>query len=262
MKNIFKKSALIIIAAVLTFSACKKNEENPSGDCQLSTVTSPEDFSSDSTTFDNQGRPVKYKNTDLFSSRTITFEYNSSNQIVKSNIQFSNNSSKVYTFMYDGNNISKRITVNPYGNDTSYYTYDSKTNKLLKEIKSSNGFYYRYEYDSNGDNVVKRYSGSKYQSETLSYEYLKFDDKRNVLSTRPKAFQISANDYFGEYFSKNNALEFNDYYNSGHDNYKSTAEYNGQNLPTKIVTTLTNYDKNGTAGSPSTYTNNVTYYCK
>jgi len=274
MKKLLKSTTLLLIAKFLSFSSCKKKDENPiSGNCHISVTSSYQ--LTDTTIYDNNLRPIRYVYFDTHHSYTpflsnMSFEYNSSNQIIKSTIIFFTGEIYINLYKYDNQNKLSQFISLPGGlqkgqNDTTYYDYDLKTNKVIKERKSS-GSYVRYEYDSNGNNIIKSYVVyTKNGIEQLDTEYLKFDDKNNPYANNPVGYELSFHVGLAEYSNKNNVLESKYYvYGIVSSDYVSTYEYNGLGFPTKIFNTISYYDSQGkpTGFTPFTETVAIKYICK
>ncbi len=108
MKKYLKISVLLLTATFLTFSACKKKDENPAnGSCHIS-IESGSQFS-DTITYDNDGRPVSYVYFDTYSATPflwkMNFYYNSLNQIIKAALIIKTSQDVNYLFNYDNKTI-------------------------------------------------------------------------------------------------------------------------------------------------------------
>ena len=258
MKNILKKSALLLLAAFATLSACKKNSENPnSGSCKFSSA-SMDGKQVEYTVLDNSGKILKIVDIGDTDSTTYSITYNQLSQVSGATRTRKGTVSATFTFIYDANNnIAKKIQFD-FVKDTISYTYNTD-NKITKETHSQ-GKYYRYEY-LNG-NIIKTFSNYG-MGETLTSESTGFDDKVNVFSSFDKAIIYSMESDTESSQNTNNPTNTIYYYNSKKTSQDAYSyEYNSNGLPKNLTNNHVSYNSDGSTNSNYSSTISVSYSCK
>lgn len=225
-----KKSSLILVAAVLIYSGCKKDSTKAPKVYLLSKVTyvqsaQPSFAVADTYTYDSQNRVIEVNSAML--SKICKYAYDNTNELINVQTFSTINGQLEQTdkWTYDGNTISAQ-TYDFDNKPNGSYTITLNAAKRVQSISTAQD-YMQYNYDNSGNVMI--FSDAVSVGGTYSYNYT-YDDKGAPLSMiKVQNLHLNYLMFYTPKTAVNNVLT------ESHVNIAMTYAYNAAGLPISAI---------------------------